>query len=394
MDTQLTIFDYTQLDTETRAIVQQETDELKAIVKRSAQDIIIIGQKLIRVKETLPHGEFGKWLDSEFGWTDRTAQNFMRVYQMFKNENFSDLNFAPSALYLLAAPSTPEEARTEILQRAENGEAILYTQVKQTIDGYKKPNPIMTCPACNNLYDGDKFVQCPYCYKKAHGLPNGWTEELPGFVNNNAPLFADDPHLNKALEDEYKPVCQKCGLVYDGDSCPDCYVKPHVSYNSGDNEWYTPQEYIDATKRVMGNIDLDPASSPIANSVVGAITFFTAEQDGLVKNWAGKVWMNPPYARELIGKFCDKLIQHITVNDVPEAIVLVNNATETKWFQDLSLYARAICFPSGRVQFWHPVKVSVPLQGQAVLYFGNNWLLFKREFEQFGAIWTRDLMTS
>jgi hypothetical protein len=54
---------------------------------------------------------------------DRTALNFMRVYDMSKTENFSDLNIPLSSLYLLAAPSTPEKARTEIFDRATSGEA-------------------------------------------------------------------------------------------------------------------------------------------------------------------------------------------------------------------------------------------------------------------------------
>lgn len=159
----------------------------------------------------------------------------------------------------------------------------------------------------------------------------------------------------------------------------------HVAYNTGENEWYTPPEYIKSAVFVMGRIDLDPASSEIANKTVGASMFFTKEDNGLDKFWAGKVWMNPPYATELIKLFAAKYAMHVQNGDISEGIVLVNNATETDWFNMIINVSNAVVFPNGRIKFLDPKgKPGSPLQGQAVIYHGDKVDIFLQEFGKYG----------
>lgn len=155
--------------------------------------------------------------------------------------------------------------------------------------------------------------------------------------------------------------------------------RPHVANNSGNNEWYTPADYIEAAREVMGSIDIDPASNDIAQETVKAAVYYTAETNGLDKEWRGNVWMNPPYASDLIGKFIDKLVGELP--NIEQAIVLVNNATETEWFGKLISRANAVCFPRSRVKFYMPDgKKGNPLQGQAVIYFGEHMERFAEVF--------------
>ena len=161
--------------------------------------------------------------------------------------------------------------------------------------------------------------------------------------------------------------------------------RPHVAHNSGNNEWYTPREYIEAARKVLGKIDLDPASSPQADAVVRAAVHYAIDDSGLAHEWRGRVWLNPPYAAELVGRFIVKLAIHVDAGDVSAAIVLVNNATETAWFQSLLTRASALVFPRGRVRFLRPDGTpGMPLQGQAIVYVGTRPSVFLKAFEKFG----------
>jgi hypothetical protein len=108
---------------------------IRALGKRVVGDIVEIGRRLTVAKDIAGHGNWLPWLDREFGWAEQTARNFMQVHTLSgKSPNFGDLNLPVSGLYLLAAPSTPEEAQQEIIARAESGETLSVADVRRIID--------------------------------------------------------------------------------------------------------------------------------------------------------------------------------------------------------------------------------------------------------------------
>jgi phage N-6-adenine-methyltransferase len=181
-----------------------------------------------------------------------------------------------------------------------------------------------------------------------------------------------------SCRDEGREITQ-AGLLNIAKGC-------HVTANSGENEWYTPPDLIEAARDVMGSITLDPASCEIAQANVKAKRFYTADDDGLSKKWTGNVWLNPPYSKDCIGLFADKLVGES--RRFEQAVVLVNNATDTAWFHQMASVASAVCFLRGRVKFLDKTgkPAKTPVQGQAVLYVGANVEAFRAKFSPMGFV--------
>lgn len=161
-----------------------------------------------------------------------------------------------------------------------------------------------------------------------------------------------------------------------------------------DNEWYTPEKYIQAAKEVMGNIDLDPASCELANQTVQAATYYSKDQDGLSLSWHGRIWLNPPYGRinRLKGGtqsyqklFAEKLLQEYKIGNIEQAIILSLGNPNCGWFQPF--YSYPICFYRGTIHFNRPDgskgHFGFPL---AFIYLGLNEKKFIHVFSQFGRI--------
>ena len=124
---------------ERERVLAENAEEIRRLGKRAVGDVIEIGRGLAEMKEIRGRGNWLPWLQREFGWTDRHALNFTRVYDLSrKSENFSDLRISVSGLYLLAAPSTPSEAVDEVIERAKSGERQTHAEIKGKIDEIKR----------------------------------------------------------------------------------------------------------------------------------------------------------------------------------------------------------------------------------------------------------------
>lgn len=154
---------------------------------------------------------------------------------------------------------------------------------------------------------------------------------------------------------------------------------------SGIVEWYTPAVYIEAAREVMGGIDLDPASSELANRTVGAARIYTRDDDGLTHDWTGRVWLNPPYGKGS-GLFTSKLVTEYEAGRVEAAVLLLNAyGFDSDWFQPL--WAQPICFTDHRIRFTSPQRESGgPANGNILVYLGQDERRFAEVFREFGPV--------
>jgi hypothetical protein len=120
--------------------LEEHAHVIRTLGRRVLGDVIEIGRRLTAAKKICGHGNWLEWLDREFGWSDRHALNFMRLYQLSrKSENFSDLEIPISGLCLLAAPSTPVEVVDVVIERAAGGERVSLAEIQRSIYEAKKP---------------------------------------------------------------------------------------------------------------------------------------------------------------------------------------------------------------------------------------------------------------
>ena len=160
-------------------------------------------------------------------------------------------------------------------------------------------------------------------------------------------------------------------------------ISPHLLINqsSGNVEIYTPSAIIEAARRTMSGIDLDPASSETANLRVKATRFFTQADDGL-----SKVWQNHPFSRALNAKWINKLVSEYKAGNITAACAICFASTSEKWFRPLLDYPQ--CFLTPRTNYLLPdgTVYRGVTKGSVVTYLGSDTASFAREFAALGVV--------
>ena len=137
-----------------------------------------------------------------------------------------------------------------------------------------------------------------------------------------------------------------------------------IMFSSKSDMWATPQKLFDSLNQTY-NFTLDPCATAQSAKCV---KFYTEEDDGLSKDWAGEVvFVNPPYSE--VGKWVEKCYNEYRQNDVI-SVLLVPARTDTKWFHKYCLYADMIQFVKGRVKFENgdPKPNSAPFPSMIVVF--------------------------
>lgn len=124
-------------------------------------------------------------------------------------------------------------------------------------------------------------------------------------------------------------------------------------------DWLTPPELV----QKLGEFDLDPCT-PINPPFIHAKKNFNINDDGLEKEWKGRVYLNPPYGKRM-EKWIEKLKNH------GNGIALIFARTETKlFFNHVWDDADAILFVKGRIKFYNLEGQQVGTPGAPSVFIG------------------------
>ena len=167
-----------------------------------------------------------------------------------------------------------------------------------------------------------------------------------------------------------------------------------VLTSSETQEWYTPPDIIDLVRTVMGGIDLDPASHPVPQEWIQALSVFYAGSNAWDIAWVGRVFMNPPYGKTGTRSNQDlwmrKLLSEIYFRRIPQAIALTKTVPGYKWWDFLfnKGWPGPVCITQGRIEFisGDGKKKGKSKSASSFWYYGPNEKGFTRVFGEIGRV--------
>lgn len=122
--------------------------------------------------------------------------------------------------------------------------------------------------------------------------------------------------------------------------------EPHHNGAGASDVWLTPAPVI-AALGGWASFDLDPCASAVQPWPT-ALERYTEADDGLARDWFGRVWLNPPYSRPGFTRFMDRMAAH------DRGVALIFARTETReFFRCVWERASGLLFLRGRLTFHH-----------------------------------------
>lgn len=118
----------------------------------------------------------------------------------------------------------------------------------------------------------------------------------------------------------------------------------HHSKRAGTVEWLTPPEIIAA----LGPFDLDPCA-PVDQPYRTAERIYTRRDNGLIREWKGRVLLNPPYTNGEIALWLARMAEH----DHGTALIFARTETDA-FFRYVWEKCSALLFMRGRINFHLP----------------------------------------
>jgi hypothetical protein len=118
-------FDYASLAADDAEFLRKWATRIRQGIKSTVEAICDIGVQLCGAKQMLGHGQFVQWVESECGFSLRSAQNYMRASEFAADKNATIARLPPATVYSLSAKNTPPEVVSEVMARAGSGERVL-----------------------------------------------------------------------------------------------------------------------------------------------------------------------------------------------------------------------------------------------------------------------------